>query len=342
MVTGASPLPSNLDQFAPTAVEWRPGSYKEGQSYTGHRTGAGTEADPYIYSHFSASSLLSVAHGFAVPFVGGFDGVDITEADPFNNSERVMSSAPSTRTSYAYASIDRAIDLVSDPEAVEMNLAAMPGITVLALTTKLVQTCEARADALAIIDLPDVYIPPAQKRCGSLEDRIDNSTPDSVARALSKRQINSSYGATYYPWVMINDPENMTRSGIWVPPSVIALGVMAYSEKKENAVWFAPAGFNRGGLTEGNAGYPVIRPTMPLLSSQRDTLYEANINPIASFVSEGLVVFGQKTLQSTQSALDRINVRRLLIFIREKYLESPTLCCSTRTCLPHGTVSWAR
>ena len=193
-----------------------------------------------------------------------------------------------------------------------------PGITVPALTTKLVQACEARADSLAIIDLPDVYIPPAQRRCNNLDDRIDDSTPESVAKALVKRQINSSYGATYYPWVMINDPENSTRQGIWVPPSVIALGVMAYSEKKENAVWFAPAGFNRGGLNEGNAGYPVVRPTMPLLSSQRDVLYEANINPIASFVSEGLVVFGQKTLQSTQSALDRINVRRLLIFIKRE------------------------
>ena len=127
--------------------------------------------------------------------------------------------------------------------------------------------------------------------------------------------MNSSYGAAYYPWVKIHDVES-TRD-VWVPPSVIALGVMAYTEEAEE-VWFAPAGFNRGGLNEGNAGLPVLQVSEQLLSKQRDTLYAANINPIASFVTEGIVVFGQKTLQSSQSALDRINVRRLLIFVKKE------------------------
>ena len=127
--------------------------------------------------------------------------------------------------------------------------------------------------------------------------------------------MNSSYGCAYYPWVKIRDTEH-TRD-VWAPPSLVALGIFAFTEETEE-VWFAPAGFNRGGLNEGNAGIPVLQVTEQLLSKQRDTLYEANINPIASFVSEGLVVFGQKTLQSTQSALDRINVRRLLIFIKKE------------------------
>jgi len=92
---------------------------------------------------------------------------------------------------------------------------------------------------------------------------------------------------------------------------------MGYTEQRDE-VWFAPAGFNRGGLNEGNAGLKVLQASEQLLSSERDTLYAANINPIASFVSEGLVVFGQKTLQSTASALDRINVRRLLIFVKKE------------------------
>jgi phage tail sheath protein FI len=92
---------------------------------------------------------------------------------------------------------------------------------------------------------------------------------------------------------------------------------MAYTEER-NEVWFAPAGFNRGGLNEGNAGLAVLQVTEQLLSKHRDTLYESNINPIASFVTEGLVVFGQKTLQTTQSALDRINVRRLLLFVKKE------------------------
>jgi hypothetical protein len=261
-----------------------------------------------------AIELLRVVNSFSMPLVGGCDGVDITEADPFNMSSRTV-EGKTTRTSYAYASIDRAIELMKDPEALETNLAVMPGITNTSLTTKLVQTCEARADALAIIDLPNIYIPPAQDKCTSFRDRVDGTTPEASARDLVARQLNSSYGATYYPWVKVRDVIN-TRD-VWVPPSVVALGVMAYTEQRD-AVWFAPAGFNRGGLNEGNAGLPVLQVSEQLLSSQRDTLYEANINPIASFVSEGLVVFGQKTLQMTPSALDRINVRRLLIFVKKQ------------------------
>ena len=92
---------------------------------------------------------------------------------------------------------------------------------------------------------------------------------------------------------------------------------MAFSEQQE-ALWFAPAGFTRGGLSEGAAGIPVLQTRVHLSSRDRDRLYEANINPIASFPAEGLVVFGQKTLQVTPSALDRINVRRLLIHLKKE------------------------
>ena len=262
----------------------------------------------------SASSILDIVNSFAMPLVGGFDGVNVTEADPFNMSTRTVGEK-TTRTSYAYATIDRAIELIKDPEALEMNLACMPGVTNTSLTTKLVQTCEARADALAIIDLPNVYVPPAESKCTSFKDRVNGTTPERSAKNLIARQINSSYGATYYPWVKVRDTIN--SRDIWAPPSVVALGVMGYTEQRDE-VWFAPAGFNRGGLNEGNAGLPVLQVSEQLLSSQRDRLYEANINPIASFVSEGLVVFGQKTLQMTPSALDRINVRRLLIFVKKE------------------------
>ena len=274
----------------------------------------GAQAVAYT-ANYSASSLMSLVNTFAMPLHGGFDGVDITEADPFNMSARAVGPDTTTRNSYANASIDRAIELIKDPEMLEMNLAVMPGITNTTLTTKLVQTCEARADALAIIDLPDVYIPPSEAKCTSFKDRVDNTNPEKSAKALIKRQLNSSYGAAYYPWVKVRDTINGRDQ--WVPPSVVALGVMGYTEQRDE-VWFAPAGFNRGGLNEGNAGIPVLQVSEQLLSSQRDKLYEANINPIASFVSEGLVVFGQKTLQMTPSALDRINVRRLLIFVKKE------------------------
>ena len=92
---------------------------------------------------------------------------------------------------------------------------------------------------------------------------------------------------------------------------------MAGSEAKSE-LWFAPAGFNRGGLTEGDAGVPVSGLTYKLTSKDRDNLYDANINPIASFPSEGIVVFGQKTMQTQRSALDRINVRRLMIYVKKQ------------------------
>lgn len=259
--------------------------------------------------------LLNVVDGFRAPLVGGFDGTDITEADPFNNRS-LSSPAASTEKNYAYASVDRAIELISNAEMVEHNLAVMPGITTPGLTTKLVRECETRGDSLAIIDLPDVYVPPFQKKCANFEERLpSDGKPENSAKNLTNRQLNSSYGATYYPWVKIKD--EVYNRDVWVPPSVVALGVMAFTEQRDE-VWFAPAGFNRGGLNEGNAGVPVLQVSDQLMSKDRDVLYSANINPIASFVSEGIVIFGQKTLQTTQSALDRINVRRLLIFVKKR------------------------
>lgn len=258
-------------------------------------------------------TLLDIVDGFHLPLEGGFDGVDITEPDPFNN--RVVSDTATAANNYAYASIDRAIDVISDPETVEHNLAAMPGITNEALTTKLIRACESRGDSMAIIDLPNVYRPPFERMCSSFEERVNGTTPEATAAKLVARQLNSSYGAAYYPWVKIRD-EDYTKD-VWVPPSVVALGVLAYTEQRDD-VWFAPAGFNRGGLNAGNSGLPVLQASEQLLSRDRDTLYAANINPVAQFVSEGLVIFGQKTLQSTPSALDRINVRRLLIFVKKE------------------------
>ena len=113
----------------------------------------------------------------------------------------------------------------------------------------------------------------------------------------------------------------MSKGGkpLWVPPSVVALGTFASSEASSE-LWFAPAGFNRGGLggRHGAAGLPVIGVTERLTSKKRDELYLNNINPIAKFPSEGIVIFGQKTLQQTSSALDRINVRRLMIFVKKE------------------------
>lgn len=256
---------------------------------------------------------------FTTVFAGGYDGLDITESDPFRNTRLDDSNdSDPDKNNYAYHSVKRAIDSLKDPEMLEFNIATMPGITNTKLTKELIDNCEERGDALTIIDLDNtdrsVYQPAAEST-QSEKNRVNDQNIDTVVTNLDSREINSSYACTYYPWVQIRD-EN-TEAILKVPPSVAALGTMSFSQAQQ-ALWFAPAGFTRGGLSNGIAGLDVVGVTHKLTSRDRDKLYEANINPIASFPAEGLVVFGQKTLQVTPSALDRINVRRLLIFLKKE------------------------
>ena len=277
----------------------------------------------YLYASGSRASEASVSTGsytalldagmnqFTAPFWGGFDGWDITKPDPLYN--RGMTSAATEDNSYAYHTYARAIDTLADPETLDMNLVAAPGLTNKTLTERMINMCEARGDALALIDLPDVYYPASEQYFADKSNRI-GTTPVQAASSLKDRRIDSSYGATFYPWVQTRD---QTGQMLWIPPSVAMMGVLASSEKKSK-VWFAPAGFNRGGLSEGAAGIPITGVTEKLTSKNRDNLYEAGINPIASFPSSGIVVFGQKTLQERASALDRINVRRMVIYLKKQ------------------------
>jgi len=249
---------------------------------------------------------------FTMPLYGGFDGFDITEAEPLRNS--LMSATSTEKNSSVYNTYSRAIDTCADPESLVTDIITVPGLTLAGLTNKLIETCENRADALAIIDLPNIYIPEQEAKATSRTSRYVGDVSN-VALTLKNRGLNSSYAATYYPWVQIRD--TLSNRSIFVPPSVVALGAMSYGQSSQE-LWFAPAGFTRGGLTEGRGGVPVINVSQKLSSKERDTLYENNINPIAQFPAEGIVIFGQKTLQVTPSALDRINVRRMMIFVKRE------------------------
>jgi phage tail sheath protein FI len=130
------------------------------------------------------------------------------------------------------------------------------------------------------------------------------SVPEVVAQAAL---LDTSYAATYWPWVSTRD--NATGRTVWVPASTFIPSVYAFNDKVAEP-WFAPAGINRGGLTR------VIRAEQKLGVSQRDSLYLGNVNPLATFPGTGTVVYGQKTLQLQASALDRVNVRRLLISLK--------------------------
>ena len=270
---------------------------------------------------------------FTLPVAAGFDGLDILEMDPFAN--RIMNGVTNItdQTSYQFNSIRRSVDSTADAEVVQMNLASMPGITQTGLTTSLINLCEDRADALAVVDLPNGFSPRAE---GTAVAR--NNTASEVKSAITNlrsRGLNSSYGCTFYPWVRSRDTINGAM--VWLPPSVAALGTFSSSQRKTQ-VWFAPAGFNRGGLTEGSAGIPVVDVAHHLRRKDRDDLYAANINPIAKFPAEGIVIFGQKTLQVTRSALDRINVRRLMIFIKKRVSQM----ASTILFDPNVKTTWAR
>ena len=258
------------------------------------------------------SSILE-DHGFnkfTMALWGGHDGLDVTELDPFAN----RNFGADELVSYEFNTVRRAIDACANAEQVDFNLMVAPGVTNTSLTDLMVSTCESRGDALAIIDLPDVYTGPQESTGkGAFASRL--GTLDTIVSAFKTRKKNSSYGCTYYPWVQVRDSVN--NAVLWVPPSVVALGTFASSDRVAD-LWFAPAGFNRGGLSQGSAGLTVTNITERLNSDQRDDLYAANINPIASFPNEGIVIFGQKTLNATTSALSRINVRRLLIFLKKE------------------------
>jgi hypothetical protein len=238
---------------------------------------------------------------FIVPIQGGFDGArpnlpkfggaNIAASNTFGFD---CSSATSTGT-VAY---NKAFALLSNTDYYDMNMLLTPGIIHSlhpVITAAARQLVENRQDTFYIMD--------------------SNALTDSAATAITTvNGLDSSYTSTYFPWIKINDPRN--NKPTWVPPSVLMPGVIAFNDSV-SAPWYAPAGLNRGGLTAATDTYITLSP------KQKGDLYEARINPIANFPNLGIAVWGQKTLQSRPSALDRVNVRRLLITVK-KFIASST------------------
>jgi len=193
------------------------------------------------------------------------------------------------------ADFTQSLYLLQDPKY-QYTALAVPGLNTTDHETELnvlLNGAKARQDYLAIVDLTPF-----------------NGT---VAGAVQEAaQINNSFAASYYPWLLASEPG--TGKAVWNPPSTFIPGVFAYNDKVGEP-WFAPAGLNRGALPT------VLNTARSLTKANRDTLYDGKVNPITAFPGAGIVVFGQKTLQSKASALDRINVRRLLITIKQ-FLDS--------------------
>ena len=232
---------------------------------------------------------------FIVPFQGGFDGVS-----PYTQKYIGSSIASSNYFGFDLSASDKigykvyeaAIKSLENPDEIDINLVVVPGVIHSlhgSLSNKIMQLCLDRGDCFAIID------------SSGMTDSITDVTSNTST-------LDNNYIATYYPWVFMN--------GRFVPPSVAVIGAYKQSDRIGEE-WYAPAGLNRGGLSSfGVTGiYKVLK------HSERDTLYEGRVNPIARFVTQAttpnIVVYGQKTMQAKPSALDRVNVRRLLINLKK-------------------------
>ena len=254
------------------------------------------------YEMTGSESSDMVKRQFTLAFQGGFDGMSPTRksAKPGDggtgintwgagNAQGFDLTDSSASGSVAYA---KAINAISNPDEFDINMVATPGVVRRlhsAVVTDVIDMVEARQDAFYIADFNDY------------QDTIAQATAQASA-------VDSNYVGTYYPWVKTVDTN--TNKLISVPPSVLLPAVYA-SNDAIAAEWFAPAGLNRGGIVGA------VSVLNRLTHSERDTLYENKVNPIAAFPGQGIVAFGQKTLQDRASALDRINVRRLLIAVKK-------------------------
>ena len=234
-------------------------------------------------SQFTASIPVNGSGSFANA-VGDLFGAGAAYYDTIingNNSQGIPS-----------ASYDNMIDLLSNQDDYRFNVITAPGLfnsLQASQTTTIINNTQNRGDNIFILDLVPYNV---------------NAIASVTAQSNSR---NTSYAASYWPWVQTIDPDSAQR--VWVPASTMVAGVYAYNDNVSEP-WFAPAGINRGGLST------VIRAAQKLSQTQRDTLYNNKINPIATFPGTGVVVYGQKTLQTKASALDRVNVRRLLISLK--------------------------
>jgi len=228
------------------------------------------------------------------PVSGTFSGGSVSYAHPQNFFDSITDTQSQglqlASGQGGYSQYTTAINLLSNQDEYDINLITMPGVTNdstngSGIVTAAQNMVENRGDCFLVSD-PVLYA-------------------SNIATARAKAEArDSSYNSMYWPWVQLPDAD-LARN-VWVPASTVIPGVYAFNDRVA-APWFAPAGLNRGALDN------VIRAERKLTQVNRDDLYESNVNPIATFPNSGVVVYGQKTLQKKASALDRVNVRRLLI-----------------------------
>ena len=299
----------------PDTKQWQQAAYcRDGKSgrVTTDKDGVATTKTRFIdpnldFDHQPSRRYLK----FTFPLQGGFDGVNIFNKDKSNFRDaavrREMTDAAQGITAGPTISAYRkAIDVMEAKSDVDIQLLAIPGIRHEAVTDFAIDAIERRFDAMLVMDVEEK---------DELSTYVTGSTDTlvNVANTVSAhldRALDTSFAAAYFPDIVVTDPA--TGQNVQAPPTVAVLGAFGLNDRLAHP-WFAPAGFTRGALDR------VLETKVRLNRPNLDELYEADINPLVAFPGQnGPIVFGQKTLLAAASALDRVNVRRLLIDVRRK------------------------
>ena len=309
---------SNLNFLAPIATTGSNSGSNE--FYLGSQSQNAEAAFPSLLAPYTGTIQTALVNGsgslaaqvalatrkFMVPFQGGFDGTR-PNLPKFKGKDTLTTntfgfdcSGLNTAGTKLYR---KAFDILSNTDYYDINMLLTPGIYDALhsnVTTAARNLCLDRQDSFYVMDLHTYNY---QGSDVSIQDVVDAVT-----------DLDNNYTATYWPWVRIINPSNTLP--VWVPPSVVVPGALTFNDRVA-APWYAPAGLNRGGLSSVTQTYEALS------QITRNSLYDARINPIANFPNDGIVVWGQKTLQGYPSALDRVNVRRLLITVK-KFIASAT------------------
>ena len=249
---------------------------------------------------------------FTFPLQGGFDGTNIfnEEKSKFSNvaciKEMAQVSEQGGVSGPVVAAYRKAMDILGERSDVDIQLLAVPGISQASVADYVMQAVEERFDAMYIMDMP---VMSTYNEVVTGSGQLVSVT--NTVNTFQSRNLDSSFAAAYFPDVIMTDIA--TSTNVQVPPSVPVLGAFALNDSIAYP-WFAPAGFTRGALKN------VVETQVKLSRANLDALYDVDINPITAFpqTKGQVVVFGQKTLLAAQSALDRVNVRRLLIDVRRQ------------------------
>lgn len=258
------------------------------------------------FSHPPSKRFLK----FTFPLQGGFDGVNIFDRDKSKFTDAALRREIDDSTNQGGTSgptvtaYRKGITVMEEKTDVDIQLLAVPGARHSSVSDFAIDSVERRFDAMYVMDIEERDTFNAAVTGSTEVINVRNTVNNHAARSL-----DTSFAAAYFPDVIINDPTTLTN--VTCPPSVAVLGALSYNDAVAHP-WYAPAGFNRGALQTGISGDVLLN------NANLDDLYSVDINPITKFPSTGLVIWGQKTLLANQSALDRVNVRRLLIDIRRQ------------------------